>query len=151
MIVSEICRRNPVTIGAHEELDVAAQLMRERHIGYLIVVEPYPPHDAPRPIGVLTDRDIVVGVLAKGADARALKVGDVMTRHPVTVTEDASLNSALAEMRRVGVRRVPVLDAVGQLVGVLSLDEVLDAVAQQLLGVIGSIRTEVRLEGDRRP
>ncbi len=151
MIVSEICRRNPVTIGAHEELGSAAKLMRERHIGYLIVVEPFPPHDRPRPIGVLTDRDIVVGVLAKGADARLLRVGEVMTQHPATVCEDVSLNSAIAEMRRVGVRRVPVVDEVGQLVGVLSLDEVLDAVAQQLLGVIGSIRTEVRLEGDRRP
>jgi CBS domain-containing protein len=54
-------------------------------------------------------------------------------------------------MRRIGVRRVPVVDAVGQLVGVLSLDEVLDALAQQLLGVIGSVRTEVRAEGSRRP
>lgn len=151
MIVSEICRRNPVTIQAHEELDRAAQLMRERHIGYLIVVEPYPPHAASRPVGVLTDRDIVVGVLAKGADPRLLKVGDVMTREPRVVSEDASLNSGLAEMRRIGVRRIPVVDVVGQLVGVLSLDEVLDALAQELLGVIGSIRTEVRAEGARRP
>lgn len=150
MIVSEICRRNPVTIGAHEELDTAAKLMRERHIGYLIVVEPYPPHAAPRPVGVLTDRDIVVGVLAKGTDPRLVRVGDVMTREPVVVSEDASLNAALADMRRIGVRRIPVVDAVGQLVGVLSLDEVLDAVAQELLGVIGSIRTEVRTEGARR-
>jgi len=151
MIVSEICRRNPVTIRAHEELDSAAKLMRERHIGYLIVVEPYPPHEGQRPVGVLTDRDIVVGVLAKGADPRQFKVGDVMTRAPVVVSEDDFLNSALADMRGIGVRRVPVVDAVGQLVGVLSLDEVLDAIAQQLLGVIGSIRTEVRSEGARRP
>ena len=151
MIVSEICRRNPVTIGAQEELDNAAKLMRERHIGYLIVVEPYPPHAAPRPVGVLTDRDIVVGVLAKGTDPHLVRVGDVMTREPVVVSEDASLNSALADMRRIGVRRIPVVDVVGQLVGVLSLDEVLDAVAQELLGVIGSIRTEVRTEGARRP
>ncbi|HYL00963.1 MAG TPA: CBS domain-containing protein [Steroidobacteraceae bacterium] len=151
MIVSEICRRNPVTIRAHEELDDAPKLMRDRHIGYLIVVEPHSPHAAPRPVGVLTDRDIVVGVLAKGADPHLLKVGDVMTHHPVVVSEDASVNSALGEMRRIGVRRVPVVDAVGQLVGVLSLDEVLDALAQQLLGVIGSVRTEVRAEGSRRP
>ena len=151
MIVSEVCRRHPVTIRADEELDGAAKTMRERHIGYLIVVEPYPPHAAPRPIGVLTDRDIVVGVLAKGADPRQVKVGDVMTRDPVVVAEDAPLNSALAEMRRIGVRRIPVVDAVGQLVGVLSLDEVLDALAQELLGVIGSIRTEVRTEEARRP
>jgi CBS domain-containing protein len=151
MLVSEICRRNPVTIRASEELGSAAALMRERHIGYLIVAEPHPPHAAPRPVGVLTDRDIVVGVLARGADPRLLKVGDVMTRNPVVVSEDGSLNSALGEMRRLGVRRMPVVDAVGQLVGVLALDEVLDAVAQQLQGVIGSIRTELRTEEARRP
>ncbi|HXY97452.1 MAG TPA: CBS domain-containing protein [Steroidobacteraceae bacterium] len=151
MIVSEICRRNPVTIGTQEELDAAAKLMRERHIGYLIVVEPYPSHAAPRVVGVLTDRDIVVGVLAKGTDPHLVKVGDVMTREPVVVSEDAPLNSALVEMRRIGVRRIPVVDVVGQLVGVLSLDEVLDTVSQELLGVIGSIRTEVRTEGARRP
>ena len=151
MIVSEVCRRNPVTMRIQEELISAAALMRERHIGYLIVVEPHPPHAAPRPVGVLTDRDLVVGVLAKGADVRLLKVGDVMSRDPIVVCEDSSLNSALAEMRRIGVRRIPVVDAVGQLVGVLSLDEVLDAIAEELRGVIGSIRTEVRAEGARRP
>jgi len=151
VIVSEVCRRNPVTMRIQEELISAAALMRERHIGYLIVVEPHPPHAAPRPVGVLTDRDLVVGVLAKGADVRLLKVGDVMSRDPIVVCEDSSLNSALAEMRRIGVRRIPVVDAVGQLVGVLSLDEVLDAIAEELRGVIGSIRTEVRAEGARRP
>lgn len=149
MIVSEICLRNPVTIGAHEELHTAAKLMRERHIGYLIVVEPY--YVAPPPVGVLTDRDIVVGVLAKGMDPRLVRVGEVMTREPVVVREDAPLNTALAEMRRIGVRRIPVVNEAGHLTGVLSLDEVLDAVAQELLGVIGSIRTEVRAEGVRRP
>ncbi|HUL47766.1 MAG TPA: CBS domain-containing protein [Steroidobacteraceae bacterium] len=149
MIVSEICQGNPVTIGAHEELDTAARLMRQYHIGYLIVVEPY--YVAPRPVGVLTDRDIVVSVLAKGTDPRQVKVGEVMTREPVVVREDASLNSALAEMRRIGVRRLPVVNAAGHLTGVLSLDEVLDAVSQQLQGVVGSIRTEVRTEGARRP
>jgi CBS domain-containing protein len=149
MIVSEICQPNPVTIGPLDELHSAARLMRERHIGYLIVVEPY--YVTPPPVGVLTDRDIVVGVLAKGTDPRLVKVGEVMTREPVVVREDASVNSALAEMRRLGVRRVPVVDAAGHLTGVLSLDEVLDALAQELLGVVGSIRTEVRAEVVRRP
>jgi CBS domain-containing protein len=149
MIVSEICQRNPVTIGAHQQLDTAAKLMRKHHIGYLIVVEPY--YVAPQPIGVLTDRDIVVGVLAEGTDPRQVRVGEVMTREPVVVCEDASLNTALAEMRKLGVRRIPVVDAAGHLTGVLSLDEVLDAVSQELLGVIGSIRTEVRSEFVRRP
>jgi CBS domain-containing protein len=71
-------------------------------------------------------------------------VSEMCRRNPVTIGADEELDSAarLGEMRRVGVRRVPVVDAVGQLV---------DAVAHQLLGVIGSIRTEVQAETTRRP
>ena len=150
MNVSEICRRHAITIRAHEELQAAARLMRERHIGYLVVVDENSP-DMSRPIGVLTDRDIVVSVLAKGEDPRTLRVGDVMTREPLIIPEDKSLEYALGEMRRIGVRRVPVTDRAGRSVGVLSLDDVLDAVARQLLGVVGSIHRELRTEGVQRP
>ena len=150
MNVSEICRRHAITIRAHEELQAAARLMRERHIGYLVVVDENSP-DMSRPIGVLTDRDIVVSVLAKGEDPRTLRVGDVMTREPLLIPEDKSLEYALGEMRRIGVRRVPVTDRAGRSVGVLSLDDVLDAVARQLLGVVGSIHRELRTEGVQRP
>jgi CBS domain-containing protein len=151
MDVSEICRRNPVTIRAHAELLAAARLMREHHIGYLVVVEGEAAGTPCRPSGVLTDRDIVVSVLARGADPRALRVGDVMTRQPLVVREDQSLSSALSEMRRIGVRRVPVTDGGGWLAGVLSLDDVLDALAHQLLGVVGSIHRGLRTEGVQRP
>src|SRR5690242_2827795 len=79
--------RNVVTVRQFDELTAAAQLMREKHIGYLVVVEPDVAEGGARPIGVLTDRDIVVAVVAGGADARALRVGDVMTQQPVTVAE----------------------------------------------------------------
>jgi len=148
--ITDIYQHNPVTIRESEELTTAAQLMRERHIGYLVVVEPQV-SGAARPVGVLTDRDIVVGVIAKGADPRELRVADVMTRNPVTVEESHSLAAALREMRRIGVRRIPVVGALGQLRGVLSLDEVLDALAEELLGVVGSIRSELRMESALRP
>jgi CBS domain-containing protein len=151
MNVSDICRRHVITIRAHEELQAAAKLMRERHIGYLVVVEEQPPETPARPVGVLTDRDIVITVLAKGEDPRQLRVGDVMTREPLVIPEEKSLAFALGEMRKIGVRRVPVADSAGRLVGVLSLDDVLDAVARQLLGVVGSIHRELRTEGAQRP
>lgn len=150
MNIADIYKRSPVTVRESEDLTAAARLMRERHIGYLVVVEPQL-SGAVRPIGVLTDRDIVVGVIAKGADPRELRVGDVMTRQPVMIDESKSLAAALSEMRRIGVRRMPVVGALGQLLGVLSLDEVLDALAEELLGVVGSIRSELRVEGALRP
>jgi len=103
------------------------------------------------PIGVLTDRDIVVGVVAKQTDPKALRVGDLMTRQPVVVDESASLGQAPGEMRRIGIRRIPVVGHNSLLVGVLSLDDILGALSEDLLDVAGSVRNEVRIEKALRP
>jgi CBS domain-containing protein len=148
--IRDIYTHAPVTIRESEDLVAAARLMREHHIGYLVVVEPHVSGSV-KPVGVLTDRDIVVSVIAKGTDPRELRVGDVMTRKPVMIDESKSLAAALSEMRRIGVRRMPVVGAPGELLGVLSLDEVLDALAEELLAVVGSIRSELRQEAALRP
>ena len=150
MTVGEICRKNVITARASDDLVQAAQLMRERHVGYIVVVEPEVEASTVRPIGVLTDRDIVVEVVAAGAEARSLTVGDVMTEQPVTVTDTASRNAALVEMRRIGVRRLPVVGHRGQLVGVVSLDDLIGALARDLQDVSGSIVNEQRIEGALR-
>lgn len=151
MKVGDICGRNVVTVREVDELAAAAQLMREQHIGYLVVVEPDVADRTSVPVGVITDRDIVVGIVAEGADPRALRVGDVMTREPVLAQEDSSVSAALQHMREIGVRRLPVVGRAGQLVGVLSLDDVLDAFAEELMDVAKSIRHEIRMEGALRP
>jgi CBS domain-containing protein len=151
MTIAELCNQKVVTIHDFEELQAAAQLMREHHVGYLVVIEPHALGTTVKPVGVLTDRDIVVSVLAKGADPRALRVGDVMVRQPVTVDEDASLDFALRQMRKIGVRRIPIVGSTGQLLGVLSLDDVLDALSKELTSVVGSIRNELHREGAKRP
>jgi CBS domain-containing protein len=151
MGVAKICQRNAVTVRQFDDLITAAELMRERHIGYLVVVEPEVAEGTFKPIGVLTDRDIVISVIARQADPRALRVGDVMTRQPVLAAESDSLDAALESMRRIGVRRLPVVGNRGQLVGVLSLDDVIDALATELAHVAGSIRNEQRIEAALRP
>ena len=151
MNVGEICVRNVVTVSESDELSKAAGVMRERHVGYLVVIEAKVDGSGSLPIGVLTDRDIVVGVVAKDADPRALRVGDLMTRQPVVVNENTSLSQALAEMRNIGVRRIPVVGRGGVLVGVLSLDDILSAISEELLGVAGSIRKELTMEKALRP
>jgi len=151
MKVGDICTRNVVTVSEFEDLIAAAQLMRKRHIGYLVVVEQSMAGRTVTPVGVITDRDIVIKVLARETDARSLRVGDVMTRQPVTTREESSVAVALHYMREIGVRRVPVVTQAGHLVGILSLDDVLDALAEQLTDVASSIRHELKVESAMSP
>lgn len=141
-----ICHRDVVTIRESDDLTTAAQRMREKHVGFLIVAEPDPLNQTLKPTGVLTDRDIVIAVVAKDVDAHALKAGDVMSQPPVVVTEDRQLGVALQEMRRAGVRRMPVVGEHGNLVGVISIDDVLETLAKELGDIAGSIRNEQRAE-----
>ena len=151
MNVGEICERDTVTIRPQEDLLAAAQLMREKHVGFLIVVEPAVAEGAWHPVGVLTDRDVVITVVAREANPRSLRVEDVMTRKPAQIQADESLDAALREMRRVGVRRLPVVGERGALYGVISLDDVLARLSDQLQHVAGSIRSEQRVELALRP
>jgi CBS domain-containing protein len=149
MKIGELCQREVMTVAPSDEVIAAARIMREKHIGYLIVTETFESRDV-KPVGVLTDRDIVVGVVARGIDPGTLRVGDIMTAQPVVVSEEADVSAALKQMRRIGVRRLPVVGHRGEIVGVLSLDDVLDAVTSDLQSVAGSIRNERRIESSLR-
>ena len=145
MNAGSVCKRGVITVAPTDDLIAAAHVMREKHVGYLIVSEGLSAR-ARRVVGVLTDRDIVVAVLAQEVDAHALKVGDVMTRDPLLIEEEQSIEAVLCHMREAGVRRVPVVDRSGALSGVLSIDDVLEMIADQLLNIAGSIRNERRME-----
>jgi CBS domain-containing protein len=149
MNVNLVCNHNVATISASESVANAAALMRQDHVGDLIVVQSRP--NASVPVGILTDRDIVVGVVAKLVDANSVTVGDVMTHDLLTVREDASLEFALREMRRYGVRRAPVVRANGDLVGVIAIDDVIQHLAVQLTKLAELIQTEQDTELRARP
>lgn len=149
MDAASLCSKDPVIVRESDEIATAARRMRDAHIGYLVVAE-VGPDGGERPVGVLTDRDIVVGVVAREVDPGSLRVGDVMTRRPVMVEADTSMQGALEQMRRTGVRRLPVLGRSGSLLGVLSLDDILDVLAGEMLAVSGSIRNELRTETSAR-
>ena len=149
MDVNLICNHNVATVTKAQGIVAAAALMREQHVGDLIVVEPR--DNASLPVGILTDRDIVVGVVAKGIAADAVTVGDTMTRNLLTVREDSSLEFALREMRRYGVRRAPVVRANGDLVGVVAIDDVIQHLAMQLGRLADLIRLEQDAELKTRP
>lgn len=151
MNVGDLCQRNAISVRAFDDLTSAAQVMREKHVGYLVVVDPSVREGTFKPAGVLTDRDIVVAVVAREANTSALRVGDVMTREPVVAQEDESLGGALKKMRKIGVRRLPVVGKYEELVGVISLDDIIDALVGELQDVAGAIRSEQLVEHSLRP
>jgi len=151
MNVAQLCSRNVISVRKADEVVTAARLMREHHVGYIVVIEPDFAGSTVRPIGVLTDRDIVVGIIARERDPRSLLVGDIMTENPAVLNQFDSIAAAVQEMRRIGVRRMPVVGSLGELIGVLSLDDVLDVLAVELQNLAGAVRKERRIESDLRP
>jgi CBS domain-containing protein len=148
MNIAKLCHHGVATVFASDEVTTAAEFMRKRHVGYLVVIDVH--EGASRPIGVLTDRDIVVSVVARQIDPATLRVGEIMTQNPVVASDTDSLDTAIATMRRIGVRRLPVVGGRGQLIGVLSMDEVLRAVAGQLTDLSDAIRNERQVENVMR-
>lgn len=140
MDVGEICNREVVCVYRDTRLVEAARLMRERHIGSLIVVVDRLSERVP--VGILTDRDIAVAVIAKELDARALTVGEVVGEELHTLREHDSISDALRLMRERGVRRVPVLSRSGALAGILTMDDLLGLIAEEFGDLAGAIGRE---------
>lgn len=134
MKVGELCVRDVVTAWASETVIDAAQRMAGLHVGDVIVVEGGEPAGAlPRPIGIITDRDLVVQVLAHPErDPATTKIADVMQHDLITAKEDDEIETVAERMRVHGIRRIPVIDAGGGLQGVLSIDDIVGWIRDQL-------------------
>jgi CBS domain-containing protein len=126
MTVGRICQRNLDTAQADESVRTAAQRMGTRNVGTLVVLNEFG-----RPVGILTDRDVAVRVVGQGREPYATIVGSVMTENVETVSEDVPISSALSRMRSRGVRRLPVTNAAGDCVGMVSLDDILTHLAKE--------------------
>jgi CBS domain-containing protein len=149
MNAGELCNREVVFAYRNTPLVEAARLMREHHVGSLVVIVDRLSERVP--VGILTDRDIVVSVVAKALDPRALTVGDVMAPELLTVREKDDIPDALRLMREKGVRRVPVLTHSGALAGILTIDDLLELMAEELGNFAGAIdRERVREARARR-
>lgn len=145
MNVHDLCQRHVVTVRRHEELATAARMMRDRNVGCLVVVEAAGAGGGEKPIGLLSDRDIVTNAIAGATDLRLLVVDDVMTRHPVTISSSATVDEALHRMRSAHVRRLPVVDERGRLAGILALDDIFEHLSQDVPFAATPIRREARI------
>ena len=133
MNIGELCNREVIIADRKESIRQAVELMREHHVGDVVVVDE---SDGQRkPVGVLTDRDIVIECLARDVDPGSVTIGDAMSFDLATVRESEDLFDAITVMRDRGVRRLPVVSDSGILVGILTVDDVIDLLAEQLSGV----------------
>ena len=137
MNVGALVRRDPETVTPDTTCAEAARRMRDARVGSLVVTE------ARRPLGVLTDRDLVTRVMAAGGNPDALRVRDAMSERPIFVSESSDVAAALQLMRDLAVRRLPVVDESRELIGVVSLDDVILSLASHATAVADLIRKEL--------
>src|SRR4030095_8282224 len=138
IMLGKICTRPVVTASAQMTVAQAARAMRARNVGALVVA------NAGRPIGMLTDRDIAVEVVARGFDPDSTRVGDVMRKKPVTIQEDLGVLDAAKAFARTGVRRLPVVTAKGVLVGVIAVDHLIIVLGSEMGHRAGALSAGLR-------
>ncbi|HTT11532.1 MAG TPA: CBS domain-containing protein [Burkholderiaceae bacterium] len=148
MRIGEICTREVVYCTRATAVAEAAQLMRNNHVGDLIVVDQR--DGCLFPVGIVTDRDLVLEVLAENVDPATVKAGDVMGPDLATVRDTDVVYDAIATMRSKGIRRLPVVDARGCLVGVLTADDVAEFLAEELSGIARVAPRQLQVEEKRR-
>jgi len=150
MSVGQFCNRETVIVRKQDSIVETAKLMRQNHVGSVIVVDDQ--SEFVKPVGIVTDRDLVLEVLAAEIDPEKVTVGDLTSYELVTANEDDGLWETIQRMRTKGVRRMPVVDRKGQLVGIIAIDDLLEILAtelHELTKVIG--REHVREEKTRPP
>jgi CBS domain-containing protein len=148
MAIGEICSRDVVFVAKNESCADAARLMREHHVGSLVVVRE---GAGPRvPVGMITDRDLAVGVMALGLDAEKTSVEVAMRPEVAVVRESEGIGRAIALMREQGVRRLPVIDAAGALAGVLAADDLIELFGEEMAGLAAVVAKGPRVERERR-
>lgn len=148
MTIGEICNREVAYTARDTTVQAAAKLMRNYHVGTLVVVDEFSGRRVPA--GIVTDRDIVVEVNAVDLDPKVITVGDIMGQELVTIAESAGLLETMEVMRFKGVRRLPVVGREGELVGIVSIDDLLEILAEELSDLTRIVAREQAHEAQAR-
>lgn len=145
MNIGDLYTPQPQSVFQDEPLADAARILCHRHVGALVVLKRG--EALRRPIGILTDRDIVRGEFRRGADLYLLTVADVMTPDPLVLRTGLGLAEAIEALNARSVRRAPVIDASGALLGIITLDDLLPALARELMTLAGLMGAQAGREG----
>jgi len=132
MTVGKFCNREVVVAKSGDTVLEVAKLMRQYHVGDVVIVDMIEGEDRNVPVGIITDRDIVVELVAEEIDLGEVAAGDAMSFELVTANENESIWQALQKMRASGVRRIPVVNNDGGLEGILCADDLLELLTDEL-------------------
>lgn len=144
MPVSEICNREVVIVQRNDTALEAAKLMRQHHVGDVLVVEDR--NGVRVPVGIVTDRDLIMEIMAPELDDTVITVGDIMAQALVTVKGSTGIFEAIQYMRQKAVRRLPIVNEGGGLIGILTLDDLLELLSEELLEISKLVRNEQQKE-----
>lgn len=147
--VGDICNRHVVQCSEDTGLVEIAQLMRADHVGSVVVTRTE--RGQTKPVGIVTDRDIVVGVVAMGTPIDSVAAADVCSTVVTALDEDASIQKAVDVMRNNAIKRLPIVDDLGALVGIVSADDVVIHLSNYLLDLAALAEMESANESRRRP
>jgi CBS domain-containing protein len=146
--IGNSCVRTVATVTKDSTVAHAATLMRKHHIGALVMVDDS--NGANKPVGMVTDRDIAIEVVAAGLAPETVKIGEIVQRPIATVSEDADWAETARLMSVNGVRRMPVVDAAGRLIGIVSFDDLLLQVVGPLVAIADLAGRERHFEATTR-
>jgi CBS domain-containing protein len=133
MLIGAIATREVVFCARDMSAFEVAQLMRSNHVGDLVVVEQR--KGKPIPVGIVTDRDLAVEVMAKEVDPKTVTAGEIMTPELVVAVENEDIFDAIKKMHWKGIRRMPVVNSEGELVGIATFDDLVEFLAQAQVDV----------------
>ena len=146
MHLSNLCLRDILSVSVEASVQKAAELMRVNHVGALALTDP---EDPARVVGVVTDRDLVVNLLAQGRLPGEYPIGAYSHAQLIGVPGSATVHEAIATMQKHGVRRIFVTEPNGRLMGLLSIDDILSTLADELGGLSQALRIGVDMENTR--
>ncbi|MCW8407462.1 CBS domain-containing protein [Legionella sp. PATHC035] len=148
MRVGEYCNRDVVVINGNESVKNAAELMRTYHVGDLVLVEEH--HNRKIPIGIVTDRDLVIEVMAAGVQPESLLVRDILTDPFSCVFENDSLFDALEIMHSKKIRRLPVISENKTLIGIITLDDLIEILTETMTHIVDVVKLQQKKEARQR-
>ena len=148
MTIGAICTRETVIAKKDNTIVEVAKLMRQHHVGDIVVIKESAGENIP--VGIVTDRDLVIEILAQEQSTDAITVGDIMSYEIVTARDDEGIWETLQKMRIKGVRHMPIVNQRGGLVGIVSLDDLLELLSDELAGLAKTINREQERERTAR-
>jgi CBS domain-containing protein len=144
MPVGEICNRDVIIVRREDTILSAARLMRQHHVGDVVVVDER--SGIRLPVGIITDRDLVDEIMATELDQKVITAGDLITGELVTVKDSLGVYEAIQYMRAKAVRRLPVVDDQAALVGIITLDDLLQLLSEELVAIARLITSQQQKE-----